>query len=114
MDAMKVDKSTHAVLEEIERHIKQTHTHAYDRGFEAGYRLALCHFGGCLEDMRLTAEYRGKDIVYRMAHFTMCTRHEEMVKLINHTPIAEVIGGKEGEWKKNIEGASDGLASLFG
>lgn len=113
MDAQRVDKTTHEVLEEIEKHINQTHTHAYDYAFEAGYRLALCHFGGCLEDMKKTAEHK-VDVGYQLAHFQMCTRHDEMVKLINYTPIQAVIEGKEGDWKDDKERpASEGLASLF-
>lgn len=112
VDPLKVDKETYQVLDEIERHIKQTHTHAFDVGFDAGYRRALCHFGGCLQDMKKLG-----DNSYKCATFQMCVRHEEMVALINDTPIKDVIGGKEGKWKEfemKDSPAAEGLAALFG
>jgi len=111
----RIDKDTHAVMEELRLHIHQTHVHAFDVAFDGGYRLALCHFGKCLEDMKHSDEQK-RDLAYQLAVFQMCTRHEEMVKLINGTPIKEVIAGKEGEWVKDdvARDASEGLASLFG
>ena len=96
----------------------EEHRQTYDHGFNAGYRRALCHFGKLLEDMKKTDEMKAKDAGYGLAHLQMCTRHEEMVDLINHTPIHEIIGGKEGKWtdfdEKQSKAANEGLASLFG
>jgi len=89
------------------------HRTGYDRGFEAGYRRALMHFGETLNDMRKSdcAELRD----YKLALFQMNTRHEELVRFINRNKVSDILLK---ELKPREEGAdehaTEGLASLFG